>query len=116
MHTPLAMQASVSVASALDQILPMMKPPRCELYLNATGWRVAPGTSPNKFINALKEQLTSPVMWEGSIDQMQRWGIEKFYECGPGRSLKFFMQGYEFVQECPLEIKLPGQSVVNITV
>jgi len=115
-HTPLAQKAANAVAAALDRMLPAMKPPRCELYLNATGWRVPPGTSPSRFISAVKEQLTSPLMWEGSMDQMQRWGISQFYECGPGRSLKFFLQGYEFIVECPLEVKRPGQNVVNITV
>jgi len=115
-HTPLAQKAADTVAAALDQMLSVMNPPRCELYLNATGWRVPPGTSPSKFISALKEQLISPLMWEGSIDQMQRWGIKEFYECGPGRSLKFFLQGYEFIEECPLAIKYPGQHVVNVSV
>jgi len=115
-HTPLAQSAANAVANALDKMLPSMKPPRCELYLNATGWRVPPGASPQKFVSALKEQLTSPLMWEGSVDQMQRWGVKEFYECGPGRSLKFFMQSCEFIQECPLEVKQPGNHVVNITV
>jgi len=115
-HTPLVQKAGDAVANALDRMLPSMKPPRCELYLNATGWRVAPGTKPSLFISALKEQLTSAVMWEGCVDQMQRWGISSFYECGPGRSLKFFLQQYEFMQECPLQITRPADKVINITV
>jgi len=115
-HTPLVQKAGDAVADALDRMLPAMKPPRCELYLNATGWRVAPGTKPAQFISALKEQLTSAVMWEGCIDQMQRWGISSFYECGPGRSLMGFMQQYEFMQECPLQITRPADKVFNITV
>jgi len=114
--TPLVQKAATILSKALDGVLPAMQPPRCELYLNATGWRLPPGSAPTKFISALKEQLTSPIMWEGSMDQMQRWGIGSFYECGPGRSLKGFLSSYEFIEEAPLEIKKPGEKVINVTV
>jgi [acyl-carrier-protein] S-malonyltransferase len=114
--TPLMEKAAAILSKALDGALPGMQPPRCELYLNATGWRVPPGSAPSKFIGALKEALTSPIMWEGSMDQMQRWGISSFYECGPGRSLKGMLASYEFIEESPLEIKKPGEKVTNVTV
>jgi [acyl-carrier-protein] S-malonyltransferase len=114
--SPLLAEANEKVAKAIDRTLPAMNPPRCELYLNATGWRVAPGTSPAKFVSALKEQLESPIMWEGTIDQCMRWGIREFYECGPGKSLKNFMKDTEFLEECPLVIVKPVESVTNISV
>jgi [acyl-carrier-protein] S-malonyltransferase len=114
--TPLLAQAAVEVGKALDRMLPGMNPPRCELYLNATGWRVPAGTEPAKFVQALKEQLTCPIMWEGSVDQMLRWGIRDFYECGPGRSLKSYMQDTEFIEESPLVILKPVEKVINVIV
>mmetsp|Transcript_97536 Transcript_97536/g.178225 ORF Transcript_97536/g.178225 Transcript_97536/m.178225 type:complete len:380 (+) Transcript_97536:1-1140(+) len=116
MHTPVVGKPADTLGAAIDKILPMMKPPRCELYLNATGWRVPPGKSPLSFASAIKEQLTSAVIWEGALDQMMRWGIKSFYECGPGRSIKTLLADVEFVTEAPYSVFKPADAVVNVTV
>lgn len=113
-HTPMAQKASERVALALDKHLAAMKPPQCELYLNSTGWRVPPGRAPQEFMSALKEQLTSPLMWESCVDQMFKWGITKFYECGPGRSISFMLANFEFYNEAPFEVVKP--TVVSVSV
>lgn len=94
----------------------MMQPPRCELYLNQTGWRVPPGTNPFDFGDALKMQLSEPLLWESIITQMLRWGIRQFYEVGPSRSIKFMLSYYEHYIEAPLEHVRPADFIINVTV
>jgi len=115
-HTPLARAAAEQVDAVIDRMIPEMKPPRCELYLNHSGWRVPPNTSPDVIANGLKKQLTTPVYWEGTIVQMMRWGIEDFYECGPNRSIKFMLSYMEYVEEAPIMVKKPAASTINVVV
>merc|ERR1711933_158004 len=115
-NTPLAADASSKVAAVMEKLLPTMKPPRCEVYLNQPGWRVPRGKSPQAFADALSAQLSSPIQWESCVTQMINFGVRQFYECGPNRSLKFAMGFFEHVFEAPFEIIKPGELTVNVTV
>jgi len=87
-HTPLMVPAAEQLSQALDDALPKMKPPRCAIYFNLTGKKVAPGTNPKEFIDLMKKQLTSEVLWEQSIKQMVFDQVKDFFEVGPLKQLK----------------------------
>jgi len=115
-HTPMAKQATEAVAEVLDRMIPSMNPPRCDMFLNQTGWRVPMGASPFDFADALKAQLSEPLLWESCVTQMLRWGIRQFIECGPSRSLKFAMGKFEHFIEAPVEIVTPWDLTTNVLV
>merc|ERR1719195_1995268 len=68
--------------TALDELLPKMKPPRFTVYMNATAAPMKPGTNPKEIIELMKKQLTSPVLWEPSVKAMIKEGVSEFYEVG----------------------------------
>merc|ERR1712039_913969 len=87
-HTPLMKPAQDDLAKAIDKALPKMKPPRCCIYFNLTGKKVAPGTSPSEFVDLMKKQLTSEVLWEQCVKQMIMDQVKDFYEVGPLKQIK----------------------------
>eukprot|EP00930_Biecheleria_cincta_P022429 TRINITY_DN1636_c0_g1_i1.p1 TRINITY_DN1636_c0_g1~~TRINITY_DN1636_c0_g1_i1.p1 ORF type:complete len:561 (-),score=137.62 TRINITY_DN1636_c0_g1_i1:60-1742(-) len=87
-HTSLMAPAEDELSKALDEALPKMKPPRCAVYFNITGKKVAPGTNPKEFIDLMKKQLTSEVLWEQTIKQMVFDQVKDFFEVGPLKQLK----------------------------
>merc|ERR1712217_585319 len=60
-HTPLMKPAEEELAKAIDKALPKMKPPRCCIYFNMTGKKVAPGSNPAEFQDLMKKQLKSMI-------------------------------------------------------
>lgn len=58
--------------------------PLIPVYSNTSA---LPLSEPEEIRNALKEQLTSPVLWEKLIRNMIDDGVEKFYEIGSGKVL-----------------------------
>lgn len=58
--------------------------PLIPVYSNTTA---LPLSEPEEIRNALKEQLTSPVLWEKLIRNMINDGVEIFYEIGSGKVL-----------------------------
>jgi [acyl-carrier-protein] S-malonyltransferase len=44
-------------------------------------------TAVSECMSDLAQQMRSPVLWHQSITSMQRSGVEKFTEIGPGRAL-----------------------------
>merc|ERR1712039_920115 len=91
-HTELMKPAQVKLQEMLDKILPKMKPPKCDVYMNVTGKKIKAGTSPNEFVGNLGRQLCSPVMWEPSVRLMIKDGMTEFYEVGPMKQLKAMMK------------------------
>merc|ERR1719277_1811335 len=87
-HSPLMKPAEDQLAKAIDEALPKMKPPRCCIYFNLTGKKVSPGTDPKEFVDLMKKQLTSEVLWEQTIKQMIMDQVKDFYECGPHKQIK----------------------------
>jgi len=87
-HTPLMKPAQDELNKAIDKALPKMKPPRCAIYFNLTGKKVAPGTPPSEFVDLMKKQLTNEVLWEPTIKQMIMDQVKDFYEVGPLKQLK----------------------------
>ena len=55
--------------------------PRCPVYQNVDG---KPHTAPQEIKENLIAQLTAPVLWTKTIEQMVADGAEEFTEYGPG--------------------------------
>jgi [acyl-carrier-protein] S-malonyltransferase len=91
-HTPLMKPAQEKLGKVLDEMLPNMKPPRCSVYMNATGAAVKSGCPPKDIVELLKKQLTSTVLWEPSVRAMIKEGVSEFYEVGPMKQLKAMMK------------------------
>lgn len=91
-HTSLMEPAKAKLAQALDDMLPRMQPLKHSVYMNTTGEALKPGTEPKAVVELLKKQLTSPVLWEPSMQKMISSGITDFYECGPNKQIKAMMK------------------------
>merc|ERR1712061_191037 len=87
-HTPMMQAAQEDLNKAIEKALPKMKPPRCSIYFNVTGKKVAAGTSPADFVDLMKKQLTNEVLWEPCIKQMIMDQVKDFYEVGPLKQIK----------------------------
>ncbi|CAE6931093.1 MCAT [Symbiodinium microadriaticum] len=91
-HTSLMEPAKQRLAKALDEMLPGMQPLKKTVYMNATAEPLMPGTAPEAVVDLLKKQLTSPVLWEPSMQKMLEAGLTDFYECGPNKQIKAMMK------------------------
>lgn len=87
-HTSLMQPAQDELITALDEMRSKMQPPKCCIYFNCTGKKVNRGADPSTFVDFMKEQLTSEVLWEPSIKAMIMDGVKDFYEVGPLKQIK----------------------------
>jgi len=78
-HTPLMLPAARELQSALEEMLPRMRPPRCDVYMNCTAGCVGPNTRPQEIAGLLVQQLVSPVQWEPLVRAMIADGITEFH-------------------------------------
>ncbi len=81
-HSELMRTADKDLRDALDNM--QLNEPSIPVYNNTTG---EPLKDTDNIRKALKEQLTSPVLWELSVLNMIRDGVSKFYEIGSGKVL-----------------------------
>jgi len=91
-HTSLMKPAEEKLIKALDEALPNMKPPRCAVYFNVNAKPLPAGSDPKLFLELMKKQLTSPVLWTPSVSAMMKDGVKQFYECGPMKQIKAMMK------------------------
>lgn len=91
-HTRLMQPAREKLLEALQEALPKMKPPRCDVYMNLTGKKIAAGTAPSEIVPLLADQLVNCVLWEPAVLGMIKDGVSEFYECGPMKQLKSMMK------------------------
>eukprot|EP00438_Fugacium_kawagutii_P020708 Skav225264 [mRNA] locus=scaffold4099:84030:85295:+ [translate_table: standard] len=91
-HTSLMQPAQEKLEKALQEALPKMNPPKCDVYMNVTGESLPAGTDPKVILELLQKQLTSPVLWSTSIQKMIKDGVTDFFECGPQKQLKAMMK------------------------
>ena len=82
-HSPLMEPAREELAAAIEKT-PFAKP-SCPVYQNVTARAV---TDPAEIRKNLILQLTSPVRWTQSVQQMIADGIDTFLEAGPGKVLQ----------------------------
>jgi len=77
-HCPYLNEASKEVADYLSKT--KLNKPKLPVYSNVTG-------KPYGDYSLISKQITSPVLWQQSIENMIADGVTTFVECGPGRVL-----------------------------
>lgn len=82
-HSPLMMPAQQELEKAISETL--FSNPICPIYQNYTAQAVS---DPAAIKNNLIAQLTAPVKWTQTMEQMIADGATKFYEAGPGKVLQ----------------------------
>ena len=82
-HSPLMQPAAEALGKAIEQTT--FRQPICPIYQNVCA---TPQTDPERIRRNLLEQLTSPVRWTQTVNQMIADGANEFYEFGPGDVLK----------------------------
>ena len=81
-HSPLMEPAREQLAKAIAET--EFKKPMAPIYQNVTAQAE---TNPEKIKANLNKQLTAPVRWTQSMQQMIADGATEFYEVGPGKVL-----------------------------
>lgn len=82
-HSPLMEPARVELAKAIEAT--PFKAPRCPIYQNVTA---SPTTDPGLIKENCLKQLTSPVRWTKTVQNMIADGAGRFVEIGPGTVLQ----------------------------
>jgi [acyl-carrier-protein] S-malonyltransferase len=82
-HSPLMQPASVELEKAIAEV--EFANPICPIYQNVTASAVS---SPNEIKKNLISQLTAPVKWTQTLEQMIADGATLFIEVGPGKVLQ----------------------------
>ena len=82
-HSPLMEPARLELAEAIDKTL--FRTPVCPVYQNVTA---LPSTDPDVIKDNLLRQLTSPVRWTRTVENMVADGADYFLEIGPGTVLQ----------------------------
>ncbi|MDD3034557.1 MAG: ACP S-malonyltransferase [Bacteroidales bacterium] len=82
-HSPLMEPARQELAAAIDST--MFSKPICPIYQNVDA---QPHTCPDEIKNNLILQLTAPVRWRQSVENMWNDGGREFVELGPGNVLQ----------------------------
>ena len=78
-HSPIMQPAKDELEAAIKAT--EFLEPRCPVYQNVDG---KPHTAPQEIKENLIVQLTAPVLWTKTIEQMVADGAEEFTEYGPG--------------------------------
>ena len=82
-HSPLMEPARLELAEAIDKT--PFRAPVCPVYQNVTA---LPSTDPDVIKDNLLRQLTSPVRWTQTVENMVADGADYFLEIGPGTVLQ----------------------------
>ena len=82
-HSPLMKSAEQELERAIRATA--FGEPLCPIYQNVDA---RPHTSAEEIQQNLVQQLTAPVRWTQSVQQMMRDGATTFIECGPGKVLQ----------------------------
>jgi [acyl-carrier-protein] S-malonyltransferase len=82
-HSPLMQPAEEELARAIHATA--FRPAICPVYQNVDA---RPYTDPDQIKENLIRQLTSPVRWTQTVQQMIQDGATRFIECGPGKVLQ----------------------------
>jgi [acyl-carrier-protein] S-malonyltransferase len=82
-HSPLMEPAREELAAAIENTL--FSTPSCPIYQNVNA---QPSTDVATIKANLIAQLTGPVRWTQSVQNMVADGATKFVECGPGKVLQ----------------------------
>ena len=104
-HTSLMQPAGVKLAADIEQLT--LKTPEIPVVHNVDAEVAA---DPAQIPGQLIRQISSPVQWVASINQMSQQGIGRVVECGPGKVLaglcKRIDRGLEaYTTEAPAELE-----------
>lgn len=89
-HSPLMEPAREELATAINNT--SFSKPSCPIYQNVTTTAV---NSPEEIKKNLMLQLTAPVKWTQSVQQMVKDGASLFTEIGPGKVLQGLIKKIE---------------------
>lgn len=89
-HSPLMKPAEEELAAAIDST--QFNQPICPVYQNVTTTAVS---NPEEIKKNLIAQLTAPVKWTQSVQQMVKDGATEFIEVGPGKVLQGLVKKIE---------------------
>jgi [acyl-carrier-protein] S-malonyltransferase len=82
-HSPLMLPAQEELAQVIETT--PFQTPICPIYQNYTA---SPETEPKNIIQNLIRQLTAPVLWTKTVQNMVKNGATSFVEFGPGEVLQ----------------------------
>lgn len=82
-HSPLMQPAKDELSVAIAKTT--FRTPFCPIYQNVVAKAV---TDPDEIRKNLNAQLTGPVKWTQTVEQMVADGATRFTECGPGKVLQ----------------------------
>ena len=82
-HSPLMEPARAELAAAIEAT--EISTPVCPVYQNSVAKAVQ---TPSEIKRNLIDQLTAPVRWTQSVQEMMTDGAADFVECGPGKTLQ----------------------------
>ncbi|MFZ5973154.1 MAG: ACP S-malonyltransferase [Bacteroidota bacterium] len=82
-HSPLMEPAKAELAAAIEST--RFSQPLCPVYQNVNA---LPSTDTSVIKKNLIDQLTAPVRWTQSVQNMVKDGATHFVECGPGKVLQ----------------------------
>ena len=82
-HSPFMEPARTEFAKAVQRL--SFSTPRCPVYQNVNAVAM---TDPELIKENLIAQLTAPVRWTQSVENMVADGATEFTECGPGKVLQ----------------------------
>ena len=86
-HSPLMKPAEEELSEAIEKTV--FHAPLCPVYQNVVAKAV---TNPNEIRSNLISQLTGPVRWTQTVEQMIADGATRFTEAGPGKVLQGLVQ------------------------
>ncbi len=99
-HSPLMEPAREALGKAIEAT--PFRVPHCPIYQNVTA---LPSTDPAVIKDNLLKQLTSPVRWTQTVQNMLADGATRFVELGPGTVLQGLVKR---IAPSPTEIILEG--------
>jgi [acyl-carrier-protein] S-malonyltransferase len=87
-HTDMMSEAAGRLKEAIDNT-PIGQPGPVKVMANVDAEFY---TGPEAIADGLLKQLTSPILWQKSMEKLLSAGIERFYEIGPGKVLTGLMK------------------------
>jgi [acyl-carrier-protein] S-malonyltransferase len=88
-HSSLLQQAGTRLQDELDHV--RISRPRMPVYANVTA-RPPANPVPRAIRALLVQQVANPVLWEQTMVNMARAGVDTFIEIGPGKALTGFVR------------------------
>ena len=102
-HSPCMESAASALQEALDST--PFRAPRMPVVMNVTG---EPTDDPDIMRELLQKQITSPVLWQRSMETLIQSGVRQYFEPAPGKQLTNMLRRYESPQDGDLAVTVCG--------